>query len=150
MLTSAIGRVEWLEIAEALIQDTSSRQESKTEAEVISVYTRNEAIADGTLIDVSELAKEAGFRFPVALTSAAWAIAVKVPQNAPCQDETGRLWDVLNVLRFSSIGRNESQIGFCLSVVGENGSPEKVSLKSVCGPGDDIEPVITVMLPDED
>lgn len=148
LLTSAIVRVDWLEIAEALIDGAPERPEP--EDEVISVYTRREAIADGTLVDVSQLAKEAGFRFPVAMTSTAWAAAVKVPQNAPCQDETGRLWDVLNVLRFSSIGRNESEIGFCLSVVGENGTAGKVHLKSICGPGDDAEPVITIMLPNED
>lgn len=148
LLETAIGRVEWLEIAERLIEEANERTEP--EGDVISVYTRKEAIADGTLVDVSKLAKEAGFRFPVAMTSTAWAAAVKVPENAPCQDETGRLWDVLNVLRFSSIGRNESEIGFCLSVVGENGVAGKVRLKSICGPGDDAQPVITIMLPNED
>ncbi len=41
--------------------------------EPISIYTRAQALDDGFLVDVSELAKEAGFRFPVALTRAAWA-----------------------------------------------------------------------------
>jgi type I site-specific restriction endonuclease len=37
------------------------------ENEIIYSYTRKQAIADGVLIDVTELAKEAGFKCPVAL-----------------------------------------------------------------------------------
>jgi hypothetical protein len=40
--------------------------------EPISVYTRAQAIADGVLVDVTEAAKQAGFRIPVALTAALW------------------------------------------------------------------------------
>ncbi len=32
----------------------------------------------------------------------------------------------------------------------KGGRQHKVELKAVCGPGDTIEPVITIMLPDED
>ena len=68
---------------------------------VIFSYTRAQAIADGVLVDASELAKEAGFRFPVAVTAGVWAECVAVPDGVAGQDETGRLWDVLNVLRFA-------------------------------------------------
>jgi hypothetical protein len=33
--------------------------------QLIYSYTRAQAIADGVLVDVSELAREAGFRFPL-------------------------------------------------------------------------------------
>ena len=39
------------------------------DAEVIYTYTRAQALEDGVLVDVSEMAKEAGVRFPVALTA---------------------------------------------------------------------------------
>ena len=68
---------------------------------LIFSYTRAQAIADGVLVDVSKLAKEAGFRFPVAVTAAVWAECVTVPDGVAGQDETGRLWDVLNLLRFA-------------------------------------------------
>ena len=42
----------------------------------IYVYARENAIDDGTLVDVSEVAREAGFRIPVAMTAAAWADCV--------------------------------------------------------------------------
>ncbi len=41
--------------------------------EVIYSYTRAQAIDDGVLIDATEMAKEAGFNWPVALTAAAWS-----------------------------------------------------------------------------
>jgi hypothetical protein len=41
-------------------------------AEVIHRYTRAGAIRDGVLIDVSQTAREAGVRHPVALTRALW------------------------------------------------------------------------------
>ena len=41
-------------------------------ADLIHQYTRADAIRDGALIDVSATAREAGFKFPVALTAAVW------------------------------------------------------------------------------
>jgi hypothetical protein len=64
-------------------------------ADVIHSYTRAGAIRDGVLLDVSATANEAGFKYPVALTAAAWAKCVAVPPGVLCQDEAGRLWDLL-------------------------------------------------------
>lgn len=151
LLTAAISRVEWYEISQSMVQD---REEESLDPLVVFSYTRAQAIADGVLVDVSELAQEAGFKFPVAMTSAAWADCVTVPEGADDQDETGRLWDVLNVLRFSIRGsdenRNPSEIRFKVSVRTGEVTSEDIELKSLCGPGDNAEPVITIMLPDED
>ena len=67
--------------------------------DVIHRYSRADAIRDGTLIDVSAVAQEAGLRYPVALTRAAWQRCVAVPPGVLCQDEAGRLWDVVWLLR---------------------------------------------------
>ena len=40
--------------------------------ELIYSYSRKQAIEDGVLVDVSEMAKEAGFKFPVAMTNTVW------------------------------------------------------------------------------
>ena len=53
--------------------------------EVISAYTRAQAIEDGILVDVSETAREAGIRYPVALTRAVWESCVTVPVNGKGQ-----------------------------------------------------------------
>jgi hypothetical protein len=73
--------------------------------DLIHRYTRAEAIADGVLIDVSGVAREAGIRYPVALTAAVWRRCVAVPPGVRCQDEAGRLWDVLWLLR-CAVGRS--------------------------------------------
>jgi hypothetical protein len=60
-------------------------------AELIHRYTRADALRDGVSIDVSATAREAGFKYPVALTAAAWAKCVAVPPGVLCQAEAGRL-----------------------------------------------------------
>jgi len=114
----------------------------------ISVYTRQQAIEDGTLIDVSSVAKEAGIKFPVALTRAVWTKYVEVPTNITCQDEQGRLWDI--VWMFKKQIQAGDQMTFKVYVRNSAGRPKLETLKAVCGPGDNTEPVITIMLTNED
>ena len=45
---------------------------SEVENVLIISYTRKQAIADGILIDITETAIEAGFKFHVAVTHAVW------------------------------------------------------------------------------
>lgn len=59
---------------------------------IIFSYTRSQAIADGVLIDVTTLAAEAGFRYPVAVTSAVWAGCIAVGAEDAGQDEQGDSW----------------------------------------------------------
>ena len=116
--------------------------------DVISSYSRAQAVEDGVLVDVSETAREAGLRYPVALTRAVWESCVVVPPNVQAQDERGRLWDILWMLR-ASVGRGGEEIRYSLIVRTAKGR-RRVTLKALCGPGDDAEPVITIMLPEED
>jgi hypothetical protein len=122
--------------------------------DLIHSYSRADAIHDGVLIDVSATAREAGFKYPVALTAAVWAQCVVVPPGVMCQDEAGRLWDVLTMLRFAIRGSNGGarELHFGVHVRSDNRerTPPLVMLKALCGPGDDREPVLTVLLPDED
>ena len=118
-------------------------------ADLIHRYTRAEAIRDGVLIDVSATAREAGFKYPLALTAAAWAKCVAVPPGVVCQDEAGRLWDVLTMLCFavrgSRDGRPEVRFGVHVRNDNRERRPPLVRLKALCGPGDQGEPVVTVM-----
>ncbi len=122
------------------------------EADLIHRYTRAQAIGDGVLINVSETAKEAGIRYPVALTAAVWTKCVTIPPGVECQDEAGRLWDVLFLLR-CAVGRsNGAEVRFGVHVRNDNRdrTPPLVRLKALCGPDDDGSPCITVMVPGED
>ena len=117
--------------------------------DVVFTYTRKQAIEDGVLVDVSPVAREAGIVYPVALTCAVWGKYVEVPSGVVAQDEKGRLWDILWMLRHAA-QRGGSEIEVMLYVQNDNKKPRRVTLKALCGPGDDLEPVITVMLPEED
>jgi hypothetical protein len=123
------------------------------DAALISVYTRRDAIDDGVLVDVSGTAREAGIRYPVALTERVFKEIVTPDDvsKAQGQDEAGRLWDVLWMFRCEALKDRCSmvQVLFGLLVV-MNGKQKAVRLKAVCGPGDADEPVITIMFPDED
>lgn len=120
--------------------------------EVISSYSRADAIEDGVLIDVSAVAKEAGISFPCCVTVGVWAEYVKVPAKVECQDESGRLWDILYMLKHAikTSRSGGSRIDFSLLVRNTNRAPKPVKLYALCGPGDNLEPVITIMLPGED
>ncbi len=115
-------------------------------------YTRAQALADGVLIDATETAREAGLRYPVALTQELHARHVEVPSGVEGQDRSGRLWDVLWMLRHAIqvSGPGKSEVRFTVLVRNDNRQARPVQLKALCGPGDDFEPVITVMLPHED
>jgi hypothetical protein len=123
------------------------------DADIIHRYTRADAIRDGTLIDVSETAKEAGIRYPVALTAAVWARCVAVPPGVAGQDEAGRLWDAVWLLRLA-VGQSDGgpEVRFGVHVRDDNRerTPPLVRLKAICGPNDDGSPCITVLLPEED
>ena len=124
------------------------------DAEVIYAYTRAQALEDGVLVDVSEMAKEAGIKYPVALTRAVWAKYVEVPEGVACQDERGRLWDIVWMFRCAAARFNGDTLLFKLYVRNHNRErltrQDVVTLKAMCGPGDTPDPVITIMLPDED
>lgn len=127
------------------------------DADIISTYSRAQAIDDGCLVDVSELAREAGFRHPVAVTRALWCGCVEVPAGCEgLQDETGRLWDVLWMLsqavRRGASGQRTDFSVIVVTGLSKRGRPKHTTLrlKALCGPGDTPDPVITIMLPNED
>lgn len=123
------------------------------ESDLIFSYSRAQAIADGVLVDVSEQAREAGFRYPVALTAAAWADCVAWPESSRSagQSESGRLWDVLWMTKLAIKGADGDRVMVrVLRVPARGGRAAPAALQAVVGPGDGWEPVITIMLPGED
>lgn len=135
-----------------------------TADDLIHTYTRSEAIADGVLIELDpQLCREAGIRSPVAMTAESYADVVAAHETAEkaCQDLTGRMWDVLWMLR-NAIRRaaDGSEIRFRMYATVHAKSarrraknplqPTEIELKAICGPGDNGEPVITILWPEED
>jgi hypothetical protein len=121
---------------------------------VLYTYSRSQAIADGLQVEVSKVAEEVGIRFPVFLTRAVYDTFVRVPPDVTGQDEAGRLWDVVWMLRFAirKAQQGQARLPFALYVRNDNKAPRLIKLVAMCGPLDidDPKPAITIMLPDED
>ena len=126
--------------------------------EIIYSYTPAQAIADGVLIDVSEAAKEAGFKIPVVMTETVWdqyvAWADDDTEKQIIQDQSGRLQDILWLLYLAcKRSHTESSCIYEVNIIPRDGyskTPVPTRLKSVIDRGDNGEPVITLMLPNED
>jgi hypothetical protein len=125
----------------------------------ISTYTREMAIEDGVLVEVTGTAKLAGIKFPVAVTRTVWNRYIEWRQadtdQQAYQDQSGRLWDVVWMARHGMSGAKEqaSQINFDLDCIPRDGrtkTAQLTTLKLHIGPGDQGEPVLTIMLPEED
>lgn len=133
-------------------------EENLFDSSVIFTYTRAQAITDGVLVDVSEPARKAGFRVPVAVSRSVWDDCVAWTEedddNQTCQHESGRLWDVLWMTLFAcKCHLSCSEVRVELLRIPRDGKSKKAKrcvLKSVVGPGDNGEPVITIMMPEED
>jgi hypothetical protein len=63
--------------------------------DVISRYTRENAIDDGVLVDVTGQAKVTGIRVPTVITSHLHQVLEDIPESSAGQDYRGRLHDVL-------------------------------------------------------
>lgn len=122
-------------------------------SDLIHAYTRAQALEDGEQVEVSTVAREAGIQYPVFLTRNVFDEFVAVPPDGIGQDEAGRLWDVIWMLRHAmkTSDRHSNRVNVSLHVHNDR-RPTQRHLVAVCGPMDidDCLPVITVMLPDEE
>lgn len=135
---------------------------------VLDSYTTKEAVQDGVLIAVEHAAySEAGIKYPVYMTSAAWSRYVEVPKGMEAfQDLSGRLWDVLFMftmkakknpmsrLLFPFVCQIPAEIPFLDNEdnCGDGQLLRGVTLKATIGPRDIDDPsaAIFIMLPHED
>ena len=128
------------------------------DAEIISRYTRTQAIEDGILVDMTaepfgDLAREAGLKWPIAMTATAFNEFVAVDKNAKGhagQDVKGRWWDVVFMFRRTRREVSPLEARWKLVVQDPDGRTRRKELKCVSGPADDMSPCLTFMLPGED
>lgn len=124
---------------------------------VIYAYTRAQAFADGVLVDVSETAKQTGFKLTVAITEALHSrLTPTRADQALGQDYDGRLWDVLWLAAFTIklADRGTDTVNFTVvlqETEARSGQPQNTDLRlrAVCGPGDEGEPVVTIGFPED-
>ena len=117
-----------------------------TNEDVIYAYTRQDAINDGTFIDVSETAKEAGVKIPVAVTGSLYHKHINPDPMPAGQDKDGRLLDLMNMLVFHAKGSRDSFLKFNVKF-----GRSVVEVWAVVEPQSpaDPSPAINIMLPSD-
>lgn len=140
------------------MNEQDAKESGSPWGDVVHRYTRAQALADGVLVDVSEVGHEAGFRWPVAVTDTVWSdcVAWSEHDNAAqtYQDEAGGLWDVVYMAAVAVRQAPGGGATLCYDFLriprdGRARESELVTLKLEVGPGDAGEPVVTIMLPNE-
>jgi hypothetical protein len=115
---------------------------------VIHSCTRAQALANGILIDVTEIGEEVGFKLPVAITEALQNRLTPTKAEAVFgQDYDSRLWNVLWVAAFTIklADRGTDTVTFTVvqqEVDTKSGQPHSVELRlrAVYGPGNEDKP----------
>ncbi|HOB18551.1 MAG TPA: helix-turn-helix domain-containing protein [Candidatus Methanoculleus thermohydrogenotrophicum] len=110
--------------------------------------TRQDAIDDGDLIEITRMGRDAGIIYPLAVSAQAAQSMVPFP-NMPQETVTENLWDTLNAFREKASTTTAEEFKFQVSLY-QNGLVPTITFKATVSPGDDGEPVITIMMPDED
>jgi hypothetical protein len=118
--------------------------------EVIYGYSRKQAIEDGVLIDVTNQANQF-FQFPMAITAEVYGELNNIPKKHAAESFAGRLHDVL-FMAFTEVkkGKTKSQTLMFSAIVNTDDKEKIKQYKMVIGPGDNMEPVLTIMKPHED
>lgn len=123
-----------------------------TEQDLISVYTRGQAFEDGFLVNLNQWipVNESGYKYPVACTSAVFAIIERAVENKKYfNDYKGIIWDLLWMSKSNAVRKWETGQLFQVIIRGA-GRQSIYTFKIECGPGDEGESVFTISLPNED
>jgi len=120
---------------------------------IIYSYTRKDAIEDGEQVRLNDaIVKEAGFKFPVYITSSINDIIKRSVDNENfSNDVEGVTWDILSMLMFA-IKRSDKTNDIEVTVrINGAGRKKNFHLFAQIGPVDidDASPAITIMLPEE-
>ncbi len=116
--------------------------------DVIYSYSRKQAIDDGVLVDLTAIsgAIRQIWKHHMACTDTVWAI-IETATEQPGQDLEGILHDIafIAMVKARTQGDQRDTVRFQVIIAGKTHS-----LKLIIGPGDTAEPVLTLMLPNED
>ena len=115
------------------------------ESPVIFSYTRKQAIEDGILIDVSYDARGIGIKYPTVITVGVEAKLEMGKGKTEPELHHARLRDVLYMFAMIAKSSTSDTIYFTVKIGREN-----VDMWAKCGPGDTMDPVVTILLLGED
>jgi hypothetical protein len=124
------------------------------DAEVISTYTRRQAIEDGVLVDLMQDSTlsvcQQHYKYPIACTAAVFGIMQRAVENKRhCNDYAGILHDMLWMS--TQYFRTVDETTRVFQVIIKGAARKSVyDFKMVCGPSDDGSPCMTIMQENED
>jgi hypothetical protein len=123
--------------------------------DVIVAYTRAQAIEDGqqTLLtgELADTAREAGYRYPVYLTSTVFDVLERAEKNKKwCNDWKGLIWDLCWMSARTGRMIDEQTRQFVVTIKGA-GRRSNYTFYAQCGPTDidNAAPCITIMTREE-
>lgn len=108
---------------------------------------RQDAIDDGDLIEITRMGRDAGIIYPLAISARAAQRMVPFP-DMPQTVVTENLWDALHAFKDKASVTTSEEFEFQASLY-QNGIVPTITFKATVSPDDDGEPVITIMMPDE-
>ena len=120
---------------------------------IIFSYTRKQAIEDGVLIDVTAQAAEMGFKVHTVVTDHLYGDYLVPPAGLEGEGQSieGRLHDLLfRTLLAAKAIRDSDRVEFDVLFLMAPGRWDTAHVVAVIGPGDQGEPVMTIMLPEDD
>jgi len=115
--------------------------------ELISSYSRAEAINDCVLVDVGAaypVIARAHYKVPIAFTAALWSRIEAAAASVSGASREGFVHDVLYLAKTAKDSGDPSRRRFTIKL------DEVVELEAIVGPGDNLEPVLTVGFLGED
>ena len=121
---------------------------------VVFEYSRAQAIADGVLVDVTDVARGVGFKVHTVVTATLYHGYVVPPAGLDGsfgQSAAGRLHDVLTLALFAArASKGTDRVYFKVDFLMAPGKTETVDIIAHIGPGDTPAPVLTIMMPEDD
>ena len=120
------------------------------DAELISCYSRQDAIDDGLLISLSDLTKDpqilGTYKYPICLTDSVFGEIREDLDRNKHKELNGILWDIVSMSHLCVLKRiSESIALFAVRL-----NDRDIVLKIQCHASDDFSPCITIMGKDED
>jgi hypothetical protein len=121
-----------------------------TNDDLIYGYSQAQAIADGLLHLVPKEISRVYFRYPVILSNSLMTVIEEsIQSKALKRDYRSVMHDVLTAAHMAAKkGSGESALKTRVAISG-SGCKIVYDLVIVCGPGDDMQPSITIMFPED-
>ena len=115
---------------------------------LISSYSRKQAIEDGVLADLSAISEviRKRWKYNMCCTERVWNVIEQALKEYPCMDINGIMHDISTMAHLAiSTGKDIGDRGYFKVSIGH----KMHSLQMVCGPGDTPQPVLTLMFMNE-